>query len=51
MSEIRATDLVRVNLAARESHSCEIRVTSVGSYEIRQANLVKANLAASEVSS
>ena len=51
MSEIRAADLVKANLAASEAHSCEIRAAAVGSYEIRSANLVKVNLAASEVGS
>jgi hypothetical protein len=41
MSEIRATDLVKVNIAASEAHSCEIRAT----------DLVKVNIAASEVDS
>ncbi len=41
MSEIRATDLVKGNLAASEAHSCEIRAT----------DLVKGNLAVSEVAS
>ena len=51
MSEIRAADLVKANLAASEVHSCEIRATAVGSYEIRSANLVKANLGLAEVGS
>jgi uncharacterized protein YjbI with pentapeptide repeats len=46
MSKIRAADLARVNLAASEAHSCEIRAAAVGSEEIREANLVEANLAA-----
>jgi hypothetical protein len=41
MSEIRAADLVKANLAAIAAHSCEIRAT----------DLVKVNLAASEVDS
>jgi len=41
MSESRAADLVKVNVAVSEAHSCEIRAT----------DLVKGNLAASEVAS
>ena len=41
MSEIRATDLAKGNLAASEAHSHESRAT----------DLVKGNLAASEVAS